>query len=368
MRIFILTLGTRGDLELFLILGRELRRRGHTVVLGTTRFHAERVGEAQLECVPMGNGTQDDVVAILRSLSSVPDKHLRTALLYQRWLQPLLAESKHQITTTAGGADYFISNLKMVLRRQGAIVPGAAVTYDPPGDLSDLPRYGTQDHHGRILDLVAMNRRLIDPEGRWDAAYRFTGFWKEKWSAPWNPPPGLVAFLEQGMAPVVITMGSMVMFDTDQFIRVVTKALQQAAQRAILAGGWSGISPGDLSSDQLYYVSEVPYDWLFPQASCVIHHGGCGTVAAVLRAGIPSIVLPQIACQEHFARMLAREKLVTGVFDIQTLAPHALTTAIDQAVTDGPSRQSAQAWQKAVREDQGVTGAADLIEAHWRDI
>src|SRR5437879_4389321 len=136
MRVFILTLGTRGDLELFLILGRELRRRGHTVILGTSRFHAARVGEAQLECVPLGDGTQDEVVAILRSLSSVADKNQRTHLLYQRWLQPLLAEAKQQITLTAGGADYFISNLKMILRRQGAILPGAAITYDPPGDIS----------------------------------------------------------------------------------------------------------------------------------------------------------------------------------------------------------------------------------------
>lgn len=368
MQIFILTLGTRGDVELFLILGRELRRRGHMVVMGTSRFHAARVWDAQLECVPMGNETQDEVVTILQSLSSVPDKNRRTYLLYQRWLQPLLAESKQQITTTAGGADYFISNLKMVLRRQGAIVPGAAVTYDPPGDLSDLSRYGTQEHHGRILDLVAMNRRLIDPDGRWDEAYRFTGFWKEELAAPWNPSPELVAFLEQGTVPLVITMGSMVMFDTGQFIRVVTEALRQTAQRAILVGGWSGISNGDVSSGPLYCVTEVPYDWLFPQASCAIHHGGCGTVAAVLRAGIPSILLPQIACQDHFARMLAREKLVTGIFDIHTLDPRTLTTAIDQAVTDGLARQSALAWQKAIREDQGVKGAADLIEAHWRGI
>ncbi len=54
MRIFILTLGTRGDFELFCTLGRDLRRRGHHVVLGTSGFYAQATEAAGLEWTAIG--------------------------------------------------------------------------------------------------------------------------------------------------------------------------------------------------------------------------------------------------------------------------------------------------------------------------
>jgi hypothetical protein len=55
MRVFLLTLGTRGDFELFFSLGCELRRRGHSVLLGSSSFYAERVAAAGLTWAPMGD-------------------------------------------------------------------------------------------------------------------------------------------------------------------------------------------------------------------------------------------------------------------------------------------------------------------------
>lgn len=368
MHIFILTLGTRGDLELFLMLGRELGSRGHRVVLGTSEFYSARVREARVEWAQIGDGTQDQLVSILQSLSPIQDKTRRTYLYYQRWLRPQLSMAMGHITSLGAGTDYFISNLKMVLRRGDKIIPGTSVTYDPPGAIEDLPKYGTQKHNGMILDLVAMNKTLVDPEDRWGAQYRFTGFWRDEGRSPSEQPAELVDFLDNGPPPVVITMGSMVMFDTNKLVRDVTQALGVAGQRGIIVVGWSGISHVDGSPAPVLCASEVHYDWLFPKASCVIHHGGCGTVAAVLQAGKPSIVLPQITCQEHFGKMLLRENLATGIFDAHALDPGDLGAAIQRAVTDERANQSARYWQGAVSEERGVEAAADFIEAHWKQI
>jgi len=368
MRIFILTLGTRGDFELFLMLGRELRRRGHHLVMGTSEFYAPRTREAGIEWARIGNSSQEEMVSILRSLSPVQDRTQRTYLYYARWLRPQLSISRNQITSIAAGTDYFISNLKMVLQRGDSILPGAFVTYDPPGDITDLPKYGSQKHEGMILEVVAMNKRLADPQGLWGEPYVFTGFWRDEQAAVWVAPPALRAFLDGGPPPVVVTMGSMVMFDTRKFLRDISQALHQCAQRGIVVGGWSGITEPEASGGSVRCVTEVPYEWLFPKASCIIHHGGCGTVAAVLRAGKPSIVFPQITCQAHFARMLDREKLVAGVFDAQELNPADLAGAIQKAVTEEQFTQRARNWQKTVSEERGVEAAADSIEAHWNRI
>ena len=284
-------------------------------------------------------------------------------MVYHRWLRPQLNRGMGAVTSLASVADYFVSNLKMILRRGEQTIPGAVVTYDPPGNLEDLPKYRTQEHDGRILELVAMSRGLLDPGGRWGPAYHFTGFWAAGTGhAP--PPAHLVEFLQAGPAPVVLTMGSMVMFDPERLARDFGEALRRIGRRGVIVRGWARW-PDDTPGDgTVLYLDEAPYDWLFPRASCVVHHGGCGTVAAVLRAGKPSVILPQVMCQEQFAELLTREGLATGVFGTLPLDPGALASALRRAVLDGPPNRRAEEWRELVTAEGGVAAAADLIESH----
>ncbi len=361
MRAFIVALGTRGDIELFLTLGRELRGRGHDVLFATSPFHGARVEGARLKWMPIGDSTLEHVVAILRSLALVPDGTQRTLLYYKTWLQPQLSLSVKQITGTGADTDYFISNLKMVLRRPGGVIPGAAVTYDPPSAVEDLPKYGTHDHGGMILDLVAMSKKLIDPEDKWGSRYQFTGFWRDEQEGTRQPAPGLQEFVEAGPPPVVLTMGSMATFDCDKLVRDFATAVTSNGQRGVVVSGWSKV--GSLGPRPVRIVEEAPYDWLFPRACSVVHHGGCGTVAAVLRAGKPSIVLPQIVCQEHFARVLDREGLACGIFDVRKLDAAGLAAALRRTEEDAPNVVARQ-WRETIRAEGGVPAAVDLIEAH----
>jgi UDP:flavonoid glycosyltransferase YjiC (YdhE family) len=158
-------------------------------------------------------------------------------------------------------------------------------------------------------------------------------------------------------------MGSMVTFDVGRLLHTVTESLEQTGQRGVVVGAWSEIAGRDLDGGQVLGIDAAPYDWLFPKAACVIHHGGCGTVAAVLRAGIPSIVLPQVTCQEHFGWLLGRNGLATGMFDSSALDAETLAEAIDSAVTDAAFRKNAKSWRDVLAQDRGVSEAADLIEA-----
>jgi UDP-glucoronosyl and UDP-glucosyl transferase len=44
--------------------------------------------------------------------------------------------------------------------------------------------------------------------------------------------------------------------------------------------------------DSVYALDRAPHDWLFPRMAGVIHHGGAGTLAAGLRAGVPTVIKP----------------------------------------------------------------------------
>ncbi len=369
MKIFILVLGTRGDLEPFLALGRELIARGHSVMLGTSAFHEERIEKSGIPWVKLGDSSQEHFASVQRSLTPIDSLTERTRQYYLRWLQPQFELAKNQITAIGAQADYFISNIKLALQKNGNILPGAFVTYDPPATISDLQRYGSHQHGVRTIELVAMNAKLLDPEGKWGPQFHFTGFWRHADSAEWSPPESFADFMSSGPAPVVITMGSMTMFDVNQFSRDILRAVELSGQRAVIIGSWSGIGDtGETMPPNTFCMHDVPYDWLFPRASCVIHHGGVGTVAAVLRAGIPSILLPQILCQAKFSEILTEKKLVAGVFDVRNWQPEDVATAIREAVANEQLRQSAHLWQRIVHADPGVTAAADQIETHWQGI
>lgn len=368
IKIFILVLGTRGDLELFLWLGRELRRRGHSVVFGSSEFHEEAIVNARFQFVKMGDSNQQQVLSVLETLTPIKNLRERTRQYYLRWLQPQLSLAKDKISSVGASADYFISNLKLSLNKNGAILPGAFVTYDPPASREELKQYGSHKHSGRTIELVALNRKLIDTEGLWEEAFHFTGFWHGQDNPTWSPPETLAHFITSGPPPVVVTMGSMTMFDTEKFFNVTLKALELSGQRAVIVSSWSGLGSQTTDNSTVYGIQDVPYDWLFPRASCVIHHGGAGTVAATLKAGIPSIILPQILCQEEFSSILAEKNLAAGVFDVRSWQPEQLADAIRRAVDDIDVRKSAHDWQSTVTADSGTTTAVDLIEEHWREI
>jgi len=366
MRIYMQVLGTRGDVEIFLILARELISRGHTVVVGSSPFYRTRIESAGAEWAPIGEGTWEELTGILRSLSSVPDQRQRVERYVKKWLRPQLAQGSASIKENLASSDYVVNNLKMVWKKAGEIVPGTTVTYDPPATPKRAGSYAPQriDHGGALLDLVAMNRALVDPDLEWPASYRFTGFWFPPVNYSWQPDSALSEFMDAGDSPVVLTMGSMVMLDTASLIGKFEAALRKVERRGVVIGGWSDLGQQLIDGDNIFRASDIPYEWLLPRASSVIHHGGCGTVAAVIRAGKPSVLLPRIISQEHFAGLLGRRNLSAGTMNADTVSVDELANVIAIASSDKELAVSAANWASIVSRDGGVAEAADEIESH----
>jgi sterol 3beta-glucosyltransferase len=164
--------------------------------------------------------------------------------------------------------------------------------------------------------------------------------------------------------PVAITMGSMVTFDPVAFAGTVREALKLAGLRGVLIGGWSEEASEESCDEHCFRAANIPYEWLFPRSSLVVHHGGAGTVAATLRAGRPSILLPQIPSQGYFAQLLARAGVLAEELDVQNWTSAALAIAMRRATEEISLHEAAVRWQKAVIAEHGLTRAVELIEAH----
>lgn len=368
MRIFILALGTRGDVEPFVALGHVLRRRGHHVTIGSSGFHMR--ADPFLDWVQIGTGSKAGLTALLASMADGTAPGERAGVFRDRWITPQVASGVDAIVGHAASHDYCITNLHMPMQRDGKVYPAAQVLYDLPQDADTLALANSQPDEPRIVKIVALHQALVDPEKAWGAQYRFSGFWK---LAAWNgsPAPALAAFLAAGSAPVVLTMGSMVTFDAFRLATIFRAALALCGMRGVLVTGWSSLpenGPGLQDDPSLMVVTEADYASLFARAGCVVHHGGSGTLASVLRAGVPSILLPQLGTQQAWGSLLHSTQLCADVLATDTLYAPLLADAMRRARDDAPLRARCREWAGKIAHDDGAELAARMIESHWTSL
>jgi UDP:flavonoid glycosyltransferase YjiC (YdhE family) len=138
--------------------------------------------------------------------------------------------------------------------------------------------------------LGAYSPSIIPPPADWPNV-RITGYFFLDAADDWAPPPELTAFLEAGAPPVYIGFGSMAGRRPQELATLAIQALAQSGQRGLLLTGWGGLRP-EAAPDNVLVVPSAPHSWLFPRMAAVIHHGGAGTTAEGLRAGVPTVTVP----------------------------------------------------------------------------
>src|SRR5512143_1505458 len=132
--------------------------------------------------------------------------------------------------------------------------------------------------------------------------------------------------------------------DPTQATEMIIQALTLAGQRGILFTGRSPLGRGmaQLShTQQVYFVESIPHDWLLPRMAAVVHHGGAGTTAAGIRAGVPSILVPIGADQRLWAYRVEALGIGPSPIPRSQLTAERLANAIMQAVTNEAMRQDA---------------------------
>jgi sterol 3beta-glucosyltransferase len=115
--------------------------------------------------------------------------------------------------------------------------------------------------------------------------------------------------------------------------------------------------------DNILRLDWAPHSWLFPRMAAVVHHGGAGTTAAALRAGVPNVIVPYFADQPFWGSRV--EALGVGPKPIprQKLTAGRLDEAIEIAAGDGEMRRRAAELGKKIQAEDGVATAVPLIEA-----
>ena len=149
--------------------------------------------------------------------------------------------------------------------------------------------------------------------------------------------------------------------DVERITSIVTESFRRSGQRGVLVGGWGRFAEPDPKNDYVLRIDSAPYEWLFPRISAAVHHAGAGTTAAAARAGIPSVTVPYFADQPFWASRLHRLGVGTRPLPHRALNERNLAEAIRMAVHHAEMRRRAQQLGEAMRKEDGVERAVEII-------
>lgn len=210
--------------------------------------------------------------------------------------------------------------------------------------------------------LYGYSPQVVPRPAAWPDNIQVTGYWFPEDQA-WRPPERLVRFLQADRAPLFIGFGSMPITDVQATMGMIVEACSASDVRAIVQAGWAGLAGGDLP-DKLYHLDYAPYSWLFPRVAAVIHHGGSGTTAAGLRAGVPGMITPFTFDQGFWGRRLGALGVGLPPIPFRTLNAANLAQAMDQLTGSSALKDRAVALGRRLQAEDGTTSAVRLVTSY----
>ena len=219
-------------------------------------------------------------------------------------------------------------------------------------------------HRRRRPLLLGWSRHVLPPGPRAEDRMPTTGYWFLDHEPGWEPPEKLGEFLENGEPPVALGLGSMTGVEaarTDRIVSETAEALRRTGLRGVLLSGNAAVD-GPLPENVVRVPGEVPYDWLFPRVAAAVHHGGAGTVAAALRAGVPSVVVPVLPDQAFWAHRVSTLGAAPPPIPQGKITAPKLSDAIQRAATVPEIRRRCETLARLISDEDGVSRAVEAFE------
>jgi sterol 3beta-glucosyltransferase len=411
--ITILTTGSRGDVQPYIALGIELKKAGHTVRLVTFENYGAWVKSFGLDFYPIKGDVSKVASSESMSEARKADNPLKLLLSFNK-LKSLVNDLQKDFFNACAGSEAIVYHPGVAIgyfAAQHLQIPSILATPFPMTPTRDYPalifynsvrlgrgfnfithkifeqvmwfassaaikqfwkkEFGTipvgfacpfDKQNTRFNPTVISCSSFVFPRPNdWPAGVISTGYWFLDEEVNWNPPSDLVDFINGGKPPVYVGFGSI--GDpalAAQTTQLVVDALKLSGQRGVLATGWSGMSKPDNIPEGIFMLESAPHSWLFPRMAAVVHHGGAGTTAASLRAGVPSVVTPYSNDQFAWGRRVFELGAGSKPIPRKNLTAEKLSDAIKFALTKEISDESKNLGKK-IQSENGAEAAAKII-------
>jgi UDP:flavonoid glycosyltransferase YjiC (YdhE family) len=405
------TIGSAGDVHPVVALALALKARGHRATIITNPFFQELIETRGLGFLPLG--TLEDARATIAD----PDLwHPRKGfeVVARRAIVPAIAETYRHIERHAGSATVVAASgialgARVAQERLG--IPTATVHLQPSiiRSLVDAGMAGNvrisssqpmwfKRAFFRLADWLVIDRALKAPLNRFRATLRLPpidrvmhrwmhspqlviAFFPDWFASPqpdWPPHthlvgfplwdaarPGTIApeaheFLAAGAPPVIFTPGSATA-TLHSYFRESVAVARDLGIRAMLVTNYPDQIPKELPPNVRTF-GYLPFSEVLPRSAMLVYHGGIGTLAQTVKAGIPHLVVPN--GHDQFDNGFRIERLGLGRSIPQT-AYRARTVAgvIRRILDDRELPARCRDYSGRIDSDASLTRACELIES-----
>lgn len=389
------TIGTRGDIQPYIFLSRELIRNGYDVTLGSHPCWKKLVEDSNIHFEPIGPDIDiDKEAAIIRGKTSNPALSM---LRMMNFVFKIIQNSTHEIFEVCKGKDLIIVSHSQMGATEAEVlgIPTVNVTLQkemiaeklkPQSFWNKLigqvigkqvakpynkirkvyglkPIQSSDEIISRKLNLIPISKHVLERNPYWEEQHILTGYWYED-EENYVPDEKLAAFLASGEKPILLALGAMSFEEESEKekLDMFVNAFSRTGYRAIIQGFQKTLQNYELP-ETMISCGSVSHSFLFKHCLFVIHHCGFGTAAATMIYGIPSIPVPHVLDQMGFAMQLYEINVATKPLKSKDLSESSIYEAIlDMQSNFEEKKKNAELISAKIKEEGGVEEAVRLIE------
>ena len=418
MHLVIATLGTRGNVQPYVAVGKELKRRGQQITVATHEDYRTLVESNGLSF----RGVCGSYRKILSSKagqrwinsSRNPIRFIRG---FRKLFEPFAEDWVNDLDAALDDADGVIVNAvaapalvaletrrtprvilftspsvpsgmigisglaripfitswvernmyKVVLDQAWSVGKAAQARYLAKHDLRLPPHPLWKENIRReIGHLHLFSEAIVPRPDDWPKCAEVTGFCFLDAQQNWEPSKELTHFINSGPPPIYATYGSQSGMDPATLSSITIEALRSIGQRGVI-GIKRDKLPSMKESEDIFFIDDVAYEWLFPKMAAIVHYGGVGTASAVLRAGKPSVVTPFFSDQHFWANQMAKLGVSRAPISKHHLSSKRLANELRCLIAEPSYARRAQEIAREIQAGDGVRRTADRIE-HYLEL
>lgn len=361
MKAILFSIGTRGDIEPFLAIAQLLKEKDWDLICvfpeqfretvekmdipfrGFNKEFLEMLNGKEAKMVMGGQGSIFKRIGFMIKMAKVGIKLSKEMLALQHYIQKeekpdrilyhpkcnygliwgMANPGKSILVSPIPGVSHTINHLTVLGGNYGEFLNKLsfwAANTMKTIVLNKVSKRYIKDYHGLKITVLSIKKAMLEKEKTfytispslfpkpkyWPASAHIVGFYERDKAKNWRADESLIQFIKKNSKIIFITFGSMSNSNPKEKTRIIVEVLKRNNISAIINTSWGGLEKIEDSSDNIYFVNNLPYDWIFPQMYAIIHHGGSGTTHTALKYACPNLVIPHILDQPYWNKTITK--------------------------------------------------------------